>query len=52
VLFEAGVAATRPLSRAGYTAHMVASFEYPGSVWRHDGLEEMLTYYVDISRTI
>jgi LmbE family N-acetylglucosaminyl deacetylase len=51
-LYEAGVAATRPLSREGYIAHIVASYEYPGSVWRHDGFEEMLTYYVDIEDVI
>jgi N-acetylglucosamine malate deacetylase 1 len=48
VLYEAGIAATRPLSREGYLARLVAAYEYPGSVWRHDALEETLTYYVDI----
>jgi LmbE family N-acetylglucosaminyl deacetylase len=48
VLFEAGVAATRPLSREGYLARLVASYEYPGSAWRRDGREDQLSYYVDI----
>jgi LmbE family N-acetylglucosaminyl deacetylase len=49
VLFEAGLAATRPLSRAGYIAPLVAAYEYPGSAWRRDGGEEQLNYYLDIT---
>lgn len=50
VLFEAGLSATRPMSRHGYMAAMVASYEYPGSAWgRGDGYEHELNYYVDIS---
>lgn len=49
VLFEAGLAATRPMSRAGYVAKLVASYEYPGSAWRRDGREDHLTYYLDIA---
>jgi N-acetylglucosamine malate deacetylase 1 len=52
VMFEAGLAATRPLSREGYVAAMVASYEYPGSAWRQDGREEQLNYYVDVERVI
>lgn len=48
VLFEVGVAATRPLSREGYVARLVAAYEYPGSAWRRDGGEDRLNYYVDI----
>ena len=48
VLFDAGVAATRPLSREGYLARLVASYEYPGSAWRRDGREEQLSYYVNV----
>jgi LmbE family N-acetylglucosaminyl deacetylase len=48
VLFDAGVAATRPLSREGYIASVVASYEYPGSTWRKDGREDELSYYVDV----
>lgn len=48
VMFEAGLAATRPLSREGYIADLVASYEYPGSTWRRDGREDLLNYYVDI----
>jgi LmbE family N-acetylglucosaminyl deacetylase len=50
--FEAGVAATRPLSREGYVASLVASYEYPGSAWRRDGREDYLTYYVDIGAVV
>jgi LmbE family N-acetylglucosaminyl deacetylase len=48
VTFEAGISATRPLSRNGYIAQMVASYEYPGSTWGFDGREIELNYYVDI----
>lgn len=48
VIFEAGVAATRPLSREGYIADLVGMYEYPGSAWRRDGSEDQLNYYVDI----
>lgn len=50
--FEAGVAATRPLSREGYIASCVACYEYPGSAWRRDGREDQLNYYVDIGEVI
>jgi len=49
VMFETGLAATRPLSRSGYVARTVLSYEYPGSAWSHDGRESDLNYYVDIS---
>jgi LmbE family N-acetylglucosaminyl deacetylase len=49
VMFEAGLAATRPLSRAGYVASTVLSYEYPGSAWSYDGREAELNYYMDIS---
>jgi LmbE family N-acetylglucosaminyl deacetylase len=49
VMFESGLAATRPLSRAGYVAKAVLSYEYPGSAWSYDGREAELNYYVDIS---
>ncbi|MGP4050248.1 PIG-L deacetylase family protein [Streptomyces sp. 2A115] len=49
VVFETGVSATRPMSRYGYVARMVASYEYPGSVWGQDGHEHELNCYVDIS---
>jgi len=49
VMFETGLAATRPLSRSGYVAKAVLSYEYPGSAWSHDGREAELNYYVDIS---
>lgn len=49
VMFEAGLAATRPLSRQGYIAAIVAAYEYPGSAWGHNGREIELNYYVDIS---
>ncbi|MEV3993942.1 hypothetical protein AB0J57_34200 [Streptomyces sp. NPDC049837] len=49
VVFEAGLSATRPMSRNGYIARLVASYEYPGSVWGNDGHEHELNYYVDIS---
>lgn len=49
VLFEAGIAATRPLSRHGYLAPMVAAYEYPGSAWGYEGRELDLNHYVDIS---
>ena len=52
VVFEAGVAATRPLSRAGYIASLVATYEYPGSAWRRDGREDQLGYYVDVEPVI
>lgn len=52
VLFEVGLAATRPLSREGYVAPFVASFEYPGSAWRVDAGEENLNYYLDISQVM
>lgn len=48
VLFEVGIAATRPLSREGYVARLVAAYEYPGSAWRRDGGEDRLNYYVNI----
>jgi LmbE family N-acetylglucosaminyl deacetylase len=51
-MFEAGLAATRPLSREGYLARLVASYEYPGSAWRRDGREEELSYYVDIESVL
>jgi N-acetylglucosamine malate deacetylase 1 len=50
--FEAGVAATRPLSREGYIARVVATYEYPGSTWRKDGREDQLSYYADISEVM
>ncbi len=49
VMFEAGLAATRPLSRSGYVAATVLAYEYPGSAWAFDGREAELNYYVDIS---
>jgi N-acetylglucosamine malate deacetylase 1 len=49
VMFESGLAATRPLSRSGYVARTVLSYEYPGSAWAYDGREGELNYYVDIS---
>lgn len=49
VMFEAGLAATRPLSRRGYLSRMVAAYEYPGSAWGYDGREMELNYYVDIT---
>jgi N-acetylglucosamine malate deacetylase 1 len=49
VMFETGLAATRPLSRSGYVARTVLSYEYPGSAWSYDGREAELNYYVDIS---
>jgi N-acetylglucosamine malate deacetylase 1 len=49
VMFESGLAATRPLSRSGYVARTVLSYEYPGSAWSYDGREAELNYYVDIS---
>lgn len=49
VMFESGLAATRPLSRSGYVAKTVLSYEYPGSAWSYDGREAELNYYVDIS---
>jgi LmbE family N-acetylglucosaminyl deacetylase len=49
VMFESGLAATRPLSRFGYVAKTVLSYEYPGSAWSYDGREAELNYYVDIS---
>jgi N-acetylglucosamine malate deacetylase 1 len=52
VMFESGLAATRPLSRAGYMARTVLSYEYPGSAWSYDGREAELNYYVDISHVI
>lgn len=52
VLFDVGIAATRPLSREGYVAPFVASYEYPGSAWRRDAGEERLNYYVDIGGVI
>jgi LmbE family N-acetylglucosaminyl deacetylase len=52
VVFEVGVAATRPLSREGYVAPMVAAYEYPGSAWRRDGGEDRLNYYVDVAKTM
>jgi N-acetylglucosamine malate deacetylase 1 len=51
-MFDAGVAATRPLSREGYLAELVASYEYPGSAWRRDGREEELSFYVDIESVL
>ena len=52
VMFEVGLSATRPLSREGYVASMVASYEYPGSAWRRDGREDHLSYYVDIDSVL
>jgi LmbE family N-acetylglucosaminyl deacetylase len=52
VVFEVGVAATRPLSREGYIAQMVAAYEYPGSAWRRDGGEDRLNYYVDVEKAM
>jgi LmbE family N-acetylglucosaminyl deacetylase len=52
VVFEVGVAATRPLSREGYIAGMVAAYEYPGSAWRRDGGEDRLNYYVDVEKAM
>jgi LmbE family N-acetylglucosaminyl deacetylase len=52
VMFESGLAATRPLSRSGYVAKTVLSYEYPGSAWSFDGREAELNYYVDISSVI
>ena len=52
VMFEVGLAATRPLSRAGYVATSVAAYEYPGSAWSHDGREMDLNQYVDIDPVI
>jgi LmbE family N-acetylglucosaminyl deacetylase len=49
VMFESGLAATRPMSRFGYVAPAVLSYEYPGSAWAYDGREAELNYYVDIS---
>ena len=49
VMFEAGLAATRPLSRHGYVAPIVAAFEYPGSAWGYDGREADLNNYIDIT---
>lgn len=48
VMFESALAATRPMSRMGYIADLVAAYEYPGSAWRRDGGEERLNYYVPI----
>jgi len=48
VVFEVGVAATRPLSREGYIAALVAAYEYPGSAWRRDGGEDRLNHYVNV----
>lgn len=48
VLFEVGISATRPLSREGYVARLVAAYEYPGSAWRRDGGEDRLNYYVNV----
>jgi N-acetylglucosamine malate deacetylase 1 len=52
VIFETGLAATRPLSRAGYLARTVLCYEYPGSAWSYDGHEAELNYYVDIRPVI
>jgi LmbE family N-acetylglucosaminyl deacetylase len=49
VMFEAGLAATRPLSRKGYLARMVSAYEYPGSAWGYEGRELDLNHYVDIA---
>ena len=49
VMFESGLAATRPLSRFGYVATTVLAYEYPGSAWGYDGHEIELNYYVDIA---
>jgi LmbE family N-acetylglucosaminyl deacetylase len=49
VMFESGLAATRPLSRKGYLAPMVSAYEYPGSAWGYDGREMELNHYVDIT---
>jgi hypothetical protein len=51
-MFEAGLAATRPLSRRGYVAQMVSAYEYPGSVWGYEGRELHLNHYVDITSVI
>lgn len=52
VVFDAGIAATRPFSREGYTARVVAAYEYPGSAWRRDGREDQLSWYIDIEPVI
>lgn len=49
VLFEAGLAATRPFSRNGYLAPTVVAYEYPGSAWGYEGRELDLNHYVDIT---
>ena len=46
-MFEAGLAATRPLSRNGYLAPTVVAYEYPGSAWGYEGRELDLNHYVD-----
>lgn len=46
-VYECGIAATRPLSRRGYTAPFVATYEYPGSAWSRSGRESELNYFVD-----
>jgi LmbE family N-acetylglucosaminyl deacetylase len=51
-ILEAGVAATRPLSREGYVAQFVASYEYPGSAWRRGAREDELNYFVPIGDVI
>ena len=49
VMFEVGLAATRPLSRMGYLAPTVLAYEYPGSAWGYEGRELDLNYYLDIT---
>ncbi len=49
VMFEAGLAATRPLSRHGYLAPTVVAYEYPGSAWGYEGRELDLNHYIDIT---
>ena len=52
VMFEAGLSATRPLSRMGYLAPTVLAYEYPGSAWGYEGRELELNYYLDITAVI
>jgi LmbE family N-acetylglucosaminyl deacetylase len=51
-MYEAGLAATRPMSQRGYLAARVATYEYPGSAWRHDGSESQLNWYIDIGSVL
>ena len=52
VMFQVGLAATRPLSRMGYLAPAVLAYEYPGSAWGYEGRELELNYYLDITSVI